>query len=279
MKRILLPALAILISHFAASAQSGNLSILKLRLSDRSGISVNLDGRFIDRQTTSLTLDGIRSGLHHIEVYASQGYRRRPVRIYTGTIRLAPATVNAGVVDIYSRGLSLRSRRLDEYDYADHEPEGGYDRDKANDNYRPNRDGDGSDDVYDNSRGNRGGSADGSAAQTETGVGSFPHGRGAVTGSINPLTRRDMDDLHSRISSHITDTDKEQLLKSVIQNRNASTEQIREMLLWLAFDSTRLDFAKWAYPHASDRSNYWKLEDVFSFDSSKKEFSESTGRR
>jgi hypothetical protein len=46
------------------------------------------------------------------------------------------------------------------------------------------------------------------------------------------------------------------------------------MLSWFSFESTRLEFAKWAYDGTIDRQNYWKLEDEFSFSSSKTELSQ-----
>lgn len=256
--------------------------MLKLRLSDNSIITVNLDGRFIDRQTTQLTLDGLRPGLHRLEVYADAGYRRRPVRVYTGTLRLAPATVNIGTVDVYNRGLRLRTRPLDDRDYADSRNDDrsgiGAGSNSRDEHQYDDRHDNGGDEVYDNGRG--GNSSSTSSGSDRDGYGSFPHGRSNTANNSNNILRAgDMDNLRSRVAARITDSDKESLMKNVLQSQNASTAQIREMLGWLSFDGTRLDFAKWAYSHVSDPRNYWKLEDAFSFDSSKEEFSKSLKAR
>ncbi len=192
------------------------------------------------------------------------------------------------LVDVNRRSLRLRTEPA-----ADAYADGGeYQRDDRNvqiDDNRGEQGGDyhqrGADDVYsdrsyggddrgrnNSDRENSGGYEHGA----EEGYGSFPHGRNGTnmgTSAAANFSQRDMDDLAARIKGRITDTDKEQLLKNVLSNRIAYTDQIRLMLSWLSFDSTKLDFAKWAYERAADRKNYWKLEDVFSFSSSKEEFS------
>lgn len=280
MKRRFSLLMLCLVMAVTAFAQSRRYAMLKLRLSDQSPISVYLDGRFIDRGTNSLTLDGIRPGFHRLEVYSEAGYRRRPVRIYTGNIRLQPATVNIGVVDVYNRALRLRTRPMEGREYSeDRDDRGDRRREYPKDN-RDDFDGQGQDygkdrdDIYGNGSDNADGTDSGE------GYGSFPHGRGnASSYDGNGFTERDMDDLHSRVAGRITDSDKEQLMKSALDGRTVYTDQVRQMLGWLSFDDTKLDFAKWAYKLAGDKQNYWKLEDAFSFESSKEEFSKAIRER
>lgn len=279
MKRLFPLTLIFLMFGFSAFAQSSNRAMLKLRLSDRSLISVSLDGRFINQETTQLTLDGIRPGLHRLEVY-SEGTRRRPVRIYTGTLRLQPGTVNIGIVDVYNRGMRLRTRPADEGDFAqnnnsDRRPSD-YDRNDRDDFSDNGYDGNSKDDVYNGGHRNSSDDNRDRASGHIEGQGSFPHGRGnSGYERTSNFTQRDMDDLRSRVSARITDSDKEELMKGALQGRRFSTDQVRAMLSWLSFESTRLDFAKWALPSVTDRDNYWKLEDAFDFSSSKKEFADA----
>jgi hypothetical protein len=88
-----------------------------------------------------------------------------------------------------------------------------------------------------------------------------------------------MEDLRSRVAARITDSDKEKLMKTALDGRTVTTDQVRDMLGWLSFDDTKLDFAKWAYSSVSDRQNYWKLEDAFSFSATKDEFNKSIRNR
>ncbi|MBS1774110.1 MAG: DUF4476 domain-containing protein [Bacteroidetes bacterium] len=86
------------------------------------------------------------------------------------------------------------------------------------------------------------------------------------------FSKKDMQDLKQRVDDRITDTDKQKLMQSVLGTRSYSTEQMREMLSWLGFESTRVEFAKWGYNNVTDKKNYWKLESEFTFSSSKDDF-------
>lgn len=88
----------------------------------------------------------------------------------------------------------------------------------------------------------------------------------------NTLTPHDIQDLKQRVDDRITDTDKLKLMKSVLGNSNFYTDQVQKMMGWLSFESTKLEFAKWAFAGVVDAKNYWKLESEFSFSSSKDEF-------
>lgn len=88
----------------------------------------------------------------------------------------------------------------------------------------------------------------------------------------NQLRNDDLKDLQARVEDRITDTERLKLMKSVLADRTYFSVQVRTMLDWLAFEGSRLDFAKWSYERIIDKQDYWKLEDVFTFSSSKDEF-------
>lgn len=264
MKRIFPLTLLLLVLSLGALAQDAGIAQLRLRLSNGGIIAVNLDGRYIFRNTTSLTLDGIRQGLHRVEVYEDFGPRYRPRRIYTGTIRLRPSSYNEGLVNVRQHTLQLRtensvetSRRPDYYDVRPERPE-------------TPEEGSAPDDIY----------ADRTPGENREGYGSFPHGRpgGSLRYDNRDFSDRDMDDLRSRVEDRITDSDKEKLMQAAIGDRRVTTAQVRQMVGWLTFESTKLEFAKWAYSRVSDKRDYWKLEDVFTFESSKEEFSKAIGK-
>jgi hypothetical protein len=94
------------------------------------------------------------------------------------------------------------------------------------------------------------------------------------TNNRNTLSQNDLESIEKHVSDRITDTEKLKLLKSSLDNSNYYTEQVQKMMRWLSFESTRLDFAKWAYTGVIDAKNYWKLESEFSFSSTKEEFGE-----
>ena len=95
----------------------------------------------------------------------------------------------------------------------------------------------------------------------------------------NVLNNTDLNDLKARVEDRITDTEKLKLMKSVLEQRTYYSVQVRTMMGWLAFESSRVDFAKWSYDRALDKQDYWKLEDVFTFSSSKDEFNQYISSR
>lgn len=95
----------------------------------------------------------------------------------------------------------------------------------------------------------------------------------------NALNNEDLNDLKARVEDRITDTERLKLMKSVLEQRTYYSVQVRTMVDWLAFESSKLDFAKWSYERALDKQDYWKLEDVFSFSSSKDEFNQYISSR
>lgn len=56
--------------------------------------------------------------------------------------------------------------------------------------------------------------------------------------------------------------------QAIQQYGTISVSQVREMMQVMSFESSRLEIAKLAYPYTFDRDQYFRLYDVFSFDSS-----------
>jgi hypothetical protein len=62
-----------------------------------------------------------------------------------------------------------------------------------------------------------------------------------------------------------------EIAKNTIDRNNFSTMQVRELALLFAFESNKLELAKYAYHKTIDRNNFYLVYDVFSFSSSKEE--------
>jgi hypothetical protein len=63
-------------------------------------------------------------------------------------------------------------------------------------------------------------------------------------------------------------------LKSAIQivkTNGLTSAQVKEMALLFSFENNKLELAKQAYTNTVDKRNYYILNDVFSFSSSKDE--------
>lgn len=88
------------------------------------------------------------------------------------------------------------------------------------------------------------------------------------------LTDSEQGNIGNAVNAYDTDTEKLKLMKNKLADYTFLTGQLRTMMGWLAFESSRIEFAKWSYSHVSDTDNYSGLEDVFLIPESKEEFKE-----
>lgn len=282
MKKIILTLLIALLSFPFAFAQMPR-SFLKVRLTDNSPISVAIDRRFYNEENAVITIRNFPSGRHYLRVYRWSNGEQRNVLVYEGNINLQPGVFSSIIIDRRSGLARINNRRLNrgyndsyvyDWDRNDHFRE----NDNRNDDrYDPNDDRyNSNDDVYYNSHNN---DSYGHSNQNNYGGGSnnFNNHQGNWNNNSMPpvcMNAQDFNDLHTRVVDRMTDTDKLKLLQSVLKNRFISTEQAKQIVNWLSFESTKIEFAKWAYDNVSDKNNYWKLESEFTFESTKGEFNE-----
>lgn len=85
---------------------------------------------------------------------------------------------------------------------------------------------------------------------------------------MNP---RDFDDAVRVISDENFDEKRLSIAKRIITDNPMSTRQIVGICKLFTFESNRLEFAKYAYPHCVDANNYFLVDEVFTFKSSKEE--------
>jgi hypothetical protein len=84
------------------------------------------------------------------------------------------------------------------------------------------------------------------------------------------LNNEQINQLASAVNEKITDTDRMKLMQQSLMDHTVQTTQLSEMLDWLTFEGSKLEFVQWAYSRTSDRSNFEQLKNKFSFLSSKK---------
>jgi len=84
----------------------------------------------------------------------------------------------------------------------------------------------------------------------------------------NVMSVRYFGDLKSSIGSKSFESTKLEVMKQAIDINYLSVEQVKELLLLLDFESSRIEIAKYAYDKTCDKKNYFIINDVFSFESS-----------
>ena len=78
----------------------------------------------------------------------------------------------------------------------------------------------------------------------------------------------------SAIDEESFSSSKMQVAKQATRNRLMSSSQVVQIARLFSFESDRLEFAKYAYNFTYDKNNYYLVNSVFSFSSSKNELNQ-----
>ncbi len=92
-------------------------------------------------------------------------------------------------------------------------------------------------------------------------------------GCIYPMNSSSFSSARSTIANANFDESKLSTAKSIIAGNCLTSDQVVEICKIFSFEQTKLDFAKAAYIKTTDKSNYFKVSNVFDFDASKEELS------
>lgn len=93
-----------------------------------------------------------------------------------------------------------------------------------------------------------------------------------VAPTVVEVTAIDEKDFAPRLNSVKKESfDKNRLgkAKQIFDDEVLNTGQVSRLVKLFSFDDSRLDFAKWAYNRTIDKNNYYKVEDLLSFGTSK----------
>lgn len=88
-----------------------------------------------------------------------------------------------------------------------------------------------------------------------------------------PATK-ELRQLKQKVTEKVTDTERLKLLKKELGEEQYYADELRTMMDWLAFESSKLDFAKWSYKRVEDKQNFPALENVFLLDENKDAFNQ-----
>lgn len=92
-------------------------------------------------------------------------------------------------------------------------------------------------------------------------------------GCNRAMSNADFDDAKRTIANSSFDATRLSTAKQIAANNCLSTGQIGALLPLFSFESSKLDFAKYAYDYCLDANNYYKVANGFTFESSKTELS------
>lgn len=95
----------------------------------------------------------------------------------------------------------------------------------------------------------------------------MPGYRGKV-GCPWPMEKAEFESAKKSIGSKSFEDSRLTVAKQITSSNCLTCDQIKEVMGLFSFESTKLEFAKFAYDYAFDLNNYYKLNDAFTFESS-----------
>jgi len=218
-------------------------SMLKVRLADNNKLNVEVDGRYFNKTGTSVTVGELPPGRHKFTIYTLQQGRRGKTRqeaIYSGRI-----TTHRGYVTMVTFDPASQSTDVQEQDinsFAQNNPaiprDGGYDNTMSPQVNNNNND-QGDDNKY---------------IEPSSPVAS------PSPDAVGTLTEAQKNDLKTKTGAKKTDTEKMNLLKESLKDEKVTTAEVGMMMDWFSFESSKVDFAKWAYPNTVDKENFGTLD-------------------
>jgi hypothetical protein len=93
-------------------------------------------------------------------------------------------------------------------------------------------------------------------------------GYSGPVGCPYPMTELDFRDVKASISSKSFEDSKLTIAKEVISATCMFASEVKEIMELFTYESTRLEFAKFAYAYTFDLGNYYKVNSAFQFESS-----------
>ena len=229
-------------------------SQLKIRLADNGRFNVSVNGRYFDRRGTSVTVGDLPPGRHKVKIYRmtyDRWGRSFNNLVYTGWVNTDYKMVTYLTYDPYIR--AARIREVPFGDAARGDGPGESDS-RYNEGYPESEQ-----DVKANLA-----TADKPAEKPQTDAAASP----VPTGS---LTDDKVQAIKSKVTNKKTDTEKFNLIRSELAGATFSTIQVCVLMDCFLFESTKVDFAKWAYKNTADKEFFSDVIAKLSLKESKEE--------
>lgn len=208
--------------------------MLRVQLADNSPFTISVDNRYFNNRGTSITVGDLPRGRHRLQIFSyKEGRRGRGYEdeIYSGIVKTHDGMITMFGFDPYSGGTQVSEQPMGEYSQG-LPPQAGDQQQPPADNYQN---------------------------QSSQPVAS------PAPQKMGSLTDAKIDQLKTNVASKKTDTEKMNLLKDQLKNEQLTTNNVADIMDWFSFESTKVDFAKWAYNITIDREYYTDLENKFTY--------------
>ncbi len=237
MKKLLIVLLII-----AGATISEAQTMLRVHLTDNTAVNVAVDGRYFNKRGTGVTVGDLPPGRHMLQIYAaSQDRRGRTFQevIYEGKVKTYNGMITLFTYDPASDGIDVQEQEISAY----------------SSNLPPAAQGQGQ--YQDN--GNNG------YVNNDNGNDVQPNISPVAPEKLGTLTDTKVDALKTNVASKNTDTEKMKLLKDGLKDEKMTTAQVGAMMDWFGFESSKVDFAEWAYSNTVDNEYFSDLDAKFTY--------------
>ncbi len=229
MKRLVLALLFVFLFVADTYAQS----LLKVRVADDRRINVWLDGRYFNKTGTSVTVGDLPAGRHILRIYSmtmTRSGRTRDEVIYEGMVKTYRGKITLVDYDPVSEDVDIRAEETDGRPPVQDQMAAAPNADVENNPQTTN--------------------------EEKSGV---PVASPVAVEELSTLNDGKIDKLKTKVTPKKTDTEKMNLLKEGLTDETMTSKQVSMLMDWLGFESSKVEFAEWAYPKTVDKESYREL--------------------
>ncbi|MER3497909.1 MAG: hypothetical protein C4308_04375 [Chitinophagaceae bacterium] len=271
---------------FAKPAGKKPKTLLTIVSSDRSDIRVIVDGRRFEPNTNYMRIRNMQPGYHSIKIYKERNsglytiFGKRYELVFNNSVVIRPQSEIRISIDHFGRTKvdeQRLNRRNGSYSWDDD-----YDRDRNRDwNYDDKRWDDNNDYDFDRGR-NYGDYGDhdkdcdhddhwGNRDRNGGYGNGYPNNGGWGNTDSRVMSDYDFDRVLNNISRERFESNMMKSAQQIIATNFFTSAQVKQMLQLFSFEDSKLKLAKLAYDKTVDQRNFYVVNEVFSFSSSKDE--------
>ncbi len=254
----------LLIIAFSSIGFSFGQCALKISLADRSRITVAVDGRYFNKRGESITVGDLPPGRHYVKIFTiaqrrnGEEYQKM---IFDGRVRTFNGRKTLFTYDAYSGNTSVADEEIGQPDLnRPVDNNGSYDQGGNTANqYNNNNNNNTATPVPDNN-----------TVAPDNNVPSGPAASPVTKDeALNgwPVKASTLDKVKKKVAAKNTDTEKLSLTKEQLKKDRFTSAQVCSIMEWFSFESTKLEFAEWAFSHTSDKQNYTNVKEKLTYKS------------
>jgi hypothetical protein len=244
----LITMLFLTVATFAAW-DDARLSITSM---SNTPVRIMIDGRQVQQGNREIRINNLSPGIHRIQIYSTNynnsrrkglfgGNNNRDELIYNNSVNIRRGMHTDIVINRFGKVF------IDEERIENRNDDNWNDNDRNNGGWNNNS-------GWNNDNDNSGWGND---------------NRDNNYGTVMSYER--FQQLKQSVEREISDKNKMDLLRSTLPYNRVNAQQVRELAQLISFEQTRLELAKFAYRYTTDRGNYFVVNDVFNFGSSRTE--------